>query len=98
MPQRGVEGSRWRSVRIEGVTIVESKVGILQLLLQQAVSDDEHFDLGTHQTAERVFGRAGNGFAAHIETGVHQHGTAGPFLECAQQRMKSWIRTLMHCL
>ena len=55
------------SVRVEGVAVVELQGRQLLALLEEAVADGEHVELGAHEAAEGVLGRAHDGLAAHVE-------------------------------
>jgi hypothetical protein len=72
---------------VEGVLVVPLEGRILVLLAEEAVADDQHVDLGTHEAAEGVFGGADDRLAPDVEAGVHDHGTAGLRLEGADQRV-----------
>src|SRR5580692_8096947 len=54
------------SIGIERVAIIANESRILAVLIQNAVADDQHLDLGSHQAAEGVLGRAGDRLAAHV--------------------------------
>src|SRR6185437_3100549 len=41
----------------------------------------DHVHFRGEETAQGVAGRADDGFTAHVETRIHQHGTAGVLLE-----------------
>src|SRR6185503_5496217 len=84
--------SFFMSVELELVLVVQLQPGILALLLQEAVADREALDLGSHEAAERVLGRADDRLAAHVEAGVHDHRATGFVLEFIQQQIKFRVR------
>src|SRR5258706_2019735 len=97
--------STWRpaalglsSVRVEGILIVELERRILPRLVEEAVADDERLDLGTHEAAERVLGRADDRLAAHVEAGVDEHRAAGRRLERLEQAVETGVGLLVHRL
>lgn len=69
------------SIELEGVFVVAPERGVLLLFPQDAVADDQHLDLGAHETTEGVLGRANNRLAAHIEARIDENRAAGQRLE-----------------
>ena len=59
----------------------------LLLLPQDMPAEDEHVHIGHHKTAIRIFGRAYDWLAAHVEAGVDQHRATGLLVEACQQLM-----------
>jgi hypothetical protein len=51
-------------VGIEDVAVLADQRRVLPLLVQHAIADDQHLDLGTHQATERVFRRVRDRLAA----------------------------------
>ena len=65
---------------------------------QKTVPNRQHFDLSSEKTPERIFRRADNRLASHVETGIHQHRAPGAMLEGAQQGVEAWILFLVYSL
>ena len=86
------------SIGIERVAIIENKIGILAVLIQNAVADHQYLDLGSHEAAEGILGRAGNRLAAHVKARIDEHGAAGFRLEHAEQGVEPGISLVMNGL
>src|SRR5262245_12976192 len=76
----GPTTKRW-SVQLEGRLVVLLERRILLRLTQVAIAHREHVEFRPHEAAERVFWRAHDRLAAHVEARVHEHRTAGTPLE-----------------
>ena len=63
--------------------------GRLRLFAQELVTHHQHIHVGEHETAIGVARIVHNGFAANIETGVHQHRATRAPLKCLQNGVKS---------
>ena len=85
-------------VELEGLTVVHTQRCILVLFAQDAIADDEHFDVGAHKAAKGVLRCADNRLAAHVEARIDQHRAARLLLEAAQQSMEARIGLSMHGL
>src|SRR5438093_11336721 len=86
------------SVELEFALVVLPEHGVLLFLLEKAVTHGERFNLGTHETAERVLGRAHNRLPAHVEAGIDDHWTARTTLEAADERVIAGVRFAVHRL
>src|SRR5262245_30253251 len=86
------------AVELELVLVVLRQRRVLALLAQEAVAHREALDLGAHEAAERVLGRADDRLAAHVEAGVDDHRAAGLLLEALDQRVVLRIGLLVHRL
>src|SRR5262245_32714411 len=69
--------------------------GFLLLFPQHIILDDEEIYLRPHKTAIGILWRAHNGFAAHVERGIHTGAIARLGLECLQQLVVARVRVLM---
>ena len=72
-------------VQLEANFVVLPERWILLLLAQHGIADHQAFDVGAHEAAEGVLGRAHNRLAAHVEGGIDEHGTAGETVELLDQ-------------
>src|SRR6188508_3408346 len=79
--------ARYRSVRFEFVLVIKLERWILLLFLEKAVTDDEGFDLRSHETTKRVTYATDDWFAADIETGIDQDWAPGKLLKACKQCM-----------
>src|SRR5712691_7328810 len=102
---RRANSCRWKrrdvhadSIRCEGVLVVDTQRGKLLVLAKYTVSDGEHVELRPHEASEGIFRRANDRFAAHVETGVHQHRAASSIAKLAQEAMETGIGLRMHRL
>src|SRR6058998_875961 len=86
------------SVGLEGRLVIALEGGILAFLAQVAISGGESIELASHEAAKRVLRRAYDGFAAHVEAGIHEHRAAGSALERREQRVVARVGVLMHGL
>src|SRR5712691_989031 len=66
-----------RSIQRKNAVILARRRVYLCGFAQQAIADGQRFDFGAHETAKGGFGSANDGFAADVETGVHQHRATG---------------------
>src|SRR5262245_5769075 len=73
------------SVELELVLVVLLERRVLALLAQEAVAHRERLDLGAHEAAERVLGRADDRLAAHVEASVDDDRAASTVLKRRKQ-------------
>src|SRR5207244_7628539 len=86
------------SIEFEFVLVVKLERGILLLFLEHAVANDQSLYFAPHEATERVLGRADDGLASHVETGIDQHRAASALLERFEQRMKPRVGLTVDCL
>src|SRR6185295_16488685 len=90
--------SFFTSVELELVLVALLQSRVLVFLPQEAVADRQALDLGAHEAAERVLGRADDRLAAHVEAGVHDHRAAGLLLVGGNEVVKLRVRFPVHRL
>src|SRR5215813_9401380 len=86
------------SIWCEGIFIIDTQRGKLLVLAEDTISDGKHVELCPHEASEGIFRRANDRFAAHVETGVHEHRAAGSITKIAQKSMETRIGLGMHRL
>ena len=72
--------------------------GILVLLSQDGVADDEQVELGAHEAAEGVLRRAHDRLAPHVEAGVDHHRTACQPVKTADELVIDRVGLAVHGL
>src|ERR1700733_6239360 len=82
-------------VQIEGRFVILLQTWILLLLAQEAIADGESFNFGTHEAVESVFGRADDGLASYVKTGIYDNRTTGALFESRDQRVVAGIGVAM---
>ena len=83
------------SIQLERLLVVLSQRRILLLFAEIAVTNCEHLDFRSHETAKRILWSANNWLAAYIEAGIHDHRTARESFKRANQGVVAWIGVLM---
>src|SRR6188472_4371855 len=92
MPAPAVIATGRCSIELETALVLPLQRGVPVLFSQQAIADGQCFDLGSHETAECVLGRADDGLATDVEARVDDDRAAGETFERAQQRVITRIR------
>ena len=73
-------------VQIESTLVVQFETGILLLLLQDTITDNQRFNLRPHETTKGVAGCTNDRFATNVETGVDDHRASGQVAKAADRR------------
>ena len=74
-----------------GFASFETGFAFCFILDDHEVFQDQGIHVGRQEASIRVFRRADNRFAAHVETGVNQHGAAGQPVEGFEQAVKARV-------
>src|SRR5258705_6406256 len=85
VPGMIVGGRPAASIQLKLVLVNDLEFRILGFLSKHRIPDDEQVEVRSHETSERVLGRADDRLAAHVEAGVDHHRTAGQAMEAADE-------------
>src|SRR5271155_1327429 len=86
------------SVEFKGGLVFVPDRGILPCFIEKAIADCQRIDRGSHKASPRVFGRARDRLATHVEAGVYEDRASCALTEGAEQRMVACVGLAMHGL